>query len=70
MTGYHEVKVFRWPDDGSTLILPDGWKPFSSTYIDEPFYVDKTHGYHKVVCRKWHRKGQTLADFQAEVDAA
>jgi len=63
MTGYHEVKAFEVRDrellDG--LPLAEGWKPFA-------FQIENGKGY--VICRKWHRKGQTLADMQAEVDAA
>ena len=63
MTGYHEVKAFRVSDEElrDGLPLPEGWKPFA-------FEIEGGRGY--VICRKWHRKGQTLLDLQAEVDAA
>ena len=50
MTGHHEVRIW-WistarPDP---LILPEGWKPFSTVYETDG------SGLVGIVCRKWFR---------------
>jgi hypothetical protein len=46
MTGRHDVRLFAFAKGVSTLSLPEGWKPFSTTIIDGNTYI---------VCRKWVR---------------
>jgi len=68
MTGYHEVKIFKAGRlDEESLALPEGWKPFHAEFVPAGFMQP---AYYAIYCRRWHRKGQTLADMQAEVDAA
>lgn len=46
MTGYHEVRRFAFAASAQTILLPNGWKPFTSYQED---------GNTVLVCRKWHR---------------
>lgn len=70
MTGYHEVKVFRFPNflvGEDTVLMPDGWKPIQT----EMRHLNRDGRCTLLVsARKWHRRERLPVRTRAKKSSA